>query len=366
MKFKDALNRVKKLLTVKGKVRQYFLYAAIILAVLSLVNGYLTSRANTQLEKEKSELSRLQIQREGLISELLADRTMLANLQNDTQLRLAESGEKEAIAHVAIESLVQQLGVEKAKGDNLEGQLTAAQDHLAGAELKNSFLGERITEELYNYFPEAGHLFFSETQENLFRANPATANLIYTIITENAVRIQIIGNLTDQIEVATDLLEQTVTLAEIRGEEILAYEVLVGEYDDVFDNLEAALSLERRTTSNLERQIAIMNRKNLFEKILPSLNVVLGPYYDPFRNQGGFAIALGLGWRFKWKERKKTMSCFGSKKTGFLIILVTRFPSETVSFWERIYQQSFLEDTWLRHGKEETTWFRTAPLETGT
>ncbi len=298
MKFKDAFSRVKKLLTVKGKVRQYFLYAAIILAVLSLVNGFLTSRANAELEKEKVEAFRIYAEREILIRKLHDDRTMLANLQNTTQLRLAESGEKEAVAQIAIKNLVQQLGTEKAKGDNLEGQLTAAQDTLAGAELKNSFIGERITEELYNYFPEATHLFFSETQENLFRTNPATANLIYTIITENAVRIQIVGNLTDQIEVATDLLEQTANLVTLKEEEILAYEVLVSEYDDVFDNLEAALSLERRTTSNLERQIAIMNRKNLFEKILPSLNVVLGPYYDPFRNQGGFAVALGLGWRF--------------------------------------------------------------------
>jgi len=298
MKFKDALNRVKKLLTVKGKVRQYFLYAAIILAVLSLVNGFLTSRANAELEKEKLESFRIYAEREVAIRHLQDGIEVLTILQDTTERRLAESGEKEAIAHVAIQSLVQQLGVEKAKGDNLEGQLTAAHDNLAGAELKNSFLGERITEELYNYFPEAGHLFFSETQENLFRANPATANAIYTIITENAVRIQIIGNLSDQVTVATDLLEQTTTLANFRGEEILAYEVLVSEYDDVFDNLEAALSIERRTVSNLERQISIMNRKNLFEKILPSLNVVLGPYYDPFRNQGGFAVALGLGWRF--------------------------------------------------------------------
>ena len=141
-------------------------------------------------------------------------------------------------------------------------------------------------------------MFFSETQENLFRANPATANLIYTIITENAVRIHMVGNLTDQVEVATELLEQTADLVTLKEEEILAYETLVGEYDDVFDNLEASLYLERRATSNLERQISIMNRKNLFQRILPSLNVVLGPYYDPFRNQGGFAVALGLGWRF--------------------------------------------------------------------
>lgn len=298
MKFRDALNKIKGLLTVKGKVRQYFLYAAIILAVLSLVNGFLTSRANAELEKEKSELSRIYLEREGLISALQSDRTMLANLQNDTASRLADSGEKEAIAQVAIQSLVQQLGTEKAKGDNLETQLNTAHETLAGIELKNSFLGERITEELYDYFPDPGPLFFSETQDNLFMTNPATASAIYTIITENAVRIQIIGSLTSQVEIATDLLEQTADLAEIRGEEILAYEVLVGEYDDVFDNLEAALSLERRVTSNLERQIAIMNRKNFFEKILPSLNVVLGPYYDPFRNQGGFAVALGLGWRF--------------------------------------------------------------------
>jgi len=298
MKFKDAFNRVKKLITVKGKMRQYFLYAAIVLAVLSLINGFLTSRANAALEKEKSELSRIHLEREISIRELQDDMNVLAHLQDTTQRRLEESGSKEAIAHVAIESLVQQLGVEKAKGDNLEGQLIAAQDTLAGAQLKNSFLGERITEELYNYFPEAGHLFFSETQENLFRTNPATANLIYTIIIENAVRIQIVGNLSDQVTVATDLLEQTTALVILKEEEILAYEVLVGEYDGVFDNLEAALSLERRAVSNLERQIAIMNRKNLFEKILPSLNVVLGPYYDPFRNQGGFAVALGFGWRF--------------------------------------------------------------------
>lgn len=298
MKFKDALNRVKKLLTVKGKVRQYFLYAAIILAVLSLVNGFLTSRANAQLEKEKVEAFRIYAEREILIRKLQDDRTMLANLQNTTELRLAESGGKEAIAQVAIKSLVQQLVVEKSESANLETQLNTAHETLAGIELKNSFLGERITEELYDYFPDPGHLFFSETQDNLFRTNPATASAIYAIITENAVRIQIIGSLTDQVVIATDLLEQTVTLANIRGEEILAYEVLVSEYDDVFDNLEAALSLERRVTANLERQIAIMNRKNLFQRVLPSLNVVIGPYYDPFRNQGGFAVALGLGWRF--------------------------------------------------------------------
>ena len=298
MKFKDVLNRVKKLLTTKGKIRRYFLYAAIIVSVLSFVNGFLKSRANAELKKEKLEIFRIYAEREILIEKLQDDRTMLANLQNDTHLRLATSGEKEAISQIAIQSLVQQLVVEKAKGDNLKGQLISVQETLAGAELKNSFLGDRIIEELYDYFPEAGHLFFSETQENLFRANPATANLIYTIITENAVRIHMVGNLTDQVEVATELLEQTADLVTLKEEEILAYETLVGEYDDVFDNLEASLYLERRATSNLERQISIMNRKNLFQRILPSLNVVLGPYYDPFRNQGGFAVALGLGWRF--------------------------------------------------------------------
>ncbi len=298
MKFKDALNRVKKLLTVKGKVRQYFLYAAIILAVLSLVNGFLTSRANAELEKEKSELSRINSQRELSMRELQGDMNTLAHLQDTTEKKLADVSGEEAIAQVAIESLVQQLGVEKAKGDNLEGQLTAAQETLAGTELKNSFLGERITEELYSLYPDSGHLFFSETQEDLFRANPETANLIYTVITENAVRIQIIGNLTDQVTVATDLLEQTADLVTLKEEEILAYENLTVEFNETFDNLEAALSLERRAVSNLERQIAIMNRKNLFQKVLPSLNVVIGPYYDPFRNQGGFAVALGLGWRF--------------------------------------------------------------------
>lgn len=298
MKFKDALNRVKKLLTVKGKVRQYFLYAAIILAVLSLVNGFLTSRANAQLEKEKVQAFQIYAEREILIRKLQDDRTMLANLQNTTQLRLAESGEKEAVAQIAIKSLVQQLGTEKAESANLETQLTTVHDTLAGIELKNSFLGERITEELYNYFPKTDHIFFSETQSNLFRTNPVTANLIYTVILENAIRVQAMSRLSDQVSTVTDLLKQTETLVTLKGEEILAYETLVSEYDDVFDNLEAALSLERRTVSNLERQISIMNRKNLFQKVLPSLNVVLGPYYDPFRNQGGFAVALGFGWRF--------------------------------------------------------------------
>ena len=87
-------------------------------------------------------------------------------------------------------------------------------------------------------------------------------------------------------------------MVELRGEEILAYEVLVSEYDEVFDNLEAALGVERQMTTNLKRQITLMTRKNFFQRVLPSLNIVVGPYYDPFRNQGGFAVALGLGWRF--------------------------------------------------------------------
>jgi hypothetical protein len=223
---------------------------------------------------------------------------MLANLQNTTQLDLETIRLSEAASKVEIELMEEELRSEQDERIALATQLDSAHETIAGTELKNSFLGERITEELHNYFPEAGHLFFSETQEDLFRTNPATANLIYTVITENAVRIQIIGNLTDQVTITTDLLEKSKVLAVFRGEEVLAYEVLVSEYDDVFDNLEAALSLERRAVSNLERQIAIMNRKNLFQKVLPSLNVVLGPYYDPFRNQGGFAVALGLGWRF--------------------------------------------------------------------
>jgi len=298
MKFRDALNRVKKLLTVKGKVRQYFLYAAIILAILSLVNGFLTSRANAELAKEKADLEQLNEERAASNAELNAQLEDLHFASEITAQEIEGMRLSEVAAKVEIELMEEELRVDQDELIALATQLTAAHETLAGTELKNSFLGERITEELYNYFPESGHLFFSETQENLFRANPATANAIYTIITENAVRIQIVGNLTDQVEVVTDLLEQTVTLVELRDEEILAYENLTVEFNETFDNLEAALSLERRTTSNLERQIAIMNRKNLFEKILPSLNVVLGPYYDPFRNQGGFAIALGLGWRF--------------------------------------------------------------------
>ena len=298
MKFKDALNRVKQLLTVKGKVRQYFLYAAKILAILSLVNGFLTSRANTQLAKEKADLEQLNEDRAASNAELNAQLEDLHFASEITAQEIEGMRLSEVAAKVEIELMEEELRVDQDELIALETQLTTAQDTLAGIELKNSFLGERITEELYNYFPESGHLFFSETQDNLFRANPATANAIYTIITENAVRIQIVGNLSDQVEVVTDLLEQTVTLVELRDEEILAYENLTVEFNETFDNLEAALSLERRTTSNLERQIAIMNRKNLFEKILPSLNVVLGPYYDPFRNQGGFAVALGLGWRF--------------------------------------------------------------------
>ena len=298
MKFKDALSKVKKLLTVKGKVRQYFLYAAIILAILSLVNGFLTSRANTQLAKEKADLEQLNKDRATSNAELNAQ---LADLHFASEITMQEI-EGYRLSEVAAKDEIDRMELEitesKAESNALEAQLEEAHENLAGTGLKNTFLGDQITNELRNHFPSSEHVFFSSTQEDLFRVNPETANLIYTVITENAVRVQLIEQLNTSIEATGYQLEAAEFLVDLRGDEIDAYVNLVAEFNETFDNLEAALSLERRTVSNLERQIAIMNRKNLFQKVLPSLNVVIGPYYDPFRNQGGFAVALGLGWRF--------------------------------------------------------------------
>lgn len=298
MNFRKFLPFLNAKLQGTSKAKKYGFIAVLVMVVLAIIGGLVNSRLTAEFEelkaqnKENSTLSRI------YQAELLDDISHLGRLVDNTDREIAKVRGEEAVAQVTIQGLEEELEAEQVERGTLETLLNAAHENLAGAELKNSFLGERITEELYNYFPEANHLFFSETQENLFRANPATANAIYTIITENAVRIQIIGSLTDQVTITTDLLEQSDTLVTLRGEEILAYEVLVGEYDDVFDNLEAALSLERSITTNLNRQITILTRKNFFQRILPTLNIVVGPYYDPFRNQGGFAVALGLGWRF--------------------------------------------------------------------
>lgn len=298
MKFREIITKVRGLISVKKDTRKYLIYATIVIAILSIIGIAIQNSLNAKLETEKADLQLLNKERAASNAELNAQLEDLQFASDEMLIDLETIRLSEAASKVEIELMEEELRVEQDESLALATQLTLAHDNLAGSQLKNSFLGERITEELYNYFPEAEHLFFSETQEDLFRTNPATANAIYAIITENAVRIQIIGSLEDQVGVTTDLLEQTTTLVALKDEEILAYEVLAFEFNETFDNLEAALSLERRTVSNLERQIAIMNRKNFFERILPSLNVVIGPYYDPFRNQGGFAIALGLGWRF--------------------------------------------------------------------
>ena len=266
MKFKDALNRVKKLLTVKGKVRQYFLYAAIILAILSLVNGFLTSRANAQLAKEKADLVILNEDRAAANAELNAQLEDLHFASEITAQSIEGYRLSEVAAKVEIELMEEEITESKAESNALETQLEEAHSTLAGRGLKDSFLAERITEDLRNHYPSAGHVFFSETQDSLFKANVETANLIYTVITENAVRIQLIEQLNVQVESLNHSYNAGYIIVGLRDDQIRAYETLVDEFNETFDNLEAALSLERRTTSNLERQIAIMNRKNLFEK----------------------------------------------------------------------------------------------------
>ena len=298
MKFKDALSTIKRLVTVKKETRKYLIYATIVIAILGIIGVAIQNNLNEKLAKEKSDLEGLNEDRAAANAELNAQLADLQFASDELLIDLETIRLAEAASKVEIELMEIEISESKVRSDDLFVRLKAVHDDLAGSNLVPSFLGDIIEQELVNYFPDAGHVFFTQTQSDLFKANPETANLIYTVITENAVRIQIIGGLTDQVTIVTDLLEQTTTLVTLKDEEIEAYENLTVEFNETFDNLEAALSLERRTTSNLERQIAIMNRKNFFERILPSLNVVIGPYYDPFRNQGGFAIALGLGWRF--------------------------------------------------------------------
>lgn len=298
MKFKAALNKVKSLITVRKKTKSYMIYATIIIAILGIIGVALRNRENAKLVKEKAALQLLNEDRALANAELNDQLADLSSAKNDNLAEIERVKVEEMLARAEMKQWKRVYEKSKAESSALEAQLEEAHNTIAGRGLKGSFLADQITSELYNYFPESGHVFFSETQDSLFKTNPETANLIYSVIMENAVRIQIIGNLSDQVVVVTDLLEQTTGLVALKDEEIESYVILTEEFNETFDNLEAALSIERRTTSNLERQIAIMNRKNLFERILPSLNIVIGPYYDPFKNQYGVAVALGLGWRF--------------------------------------------------------------------
>lgn len=298
MNFREVITKVRGLISVKKKTRSYLIYGTIIIAILGIIGIALQNRENAKLVQEKAALEQLNEDRARANGELNAQLEDLSVITERAMEDVAMLRRAEDAGRAEVDLLEEELTASKAESSVLEAQLEHAHENLAGTELKNSFLAEQIVAELYNYFPTAGHVFFSETQETLFRTNPETANLIYTVITENAVRVQLITQLGGQITALTEQVEAVEGIVTLRGEEIIAYENLTVEFNETFDNLEAALSLERRTVSNLERQIAIMNRKNLFEKILPSLNVVIGPYYDPFRNQGGFAIALGLGWRF--------------------------------------------------------------------
>ncbi len=298
MKFKGVFSTITRLVTVPKEARKYLIYSVIIVAILGIIGVAIQNNLNGKLEKEKADLEQLNEERATANAELNAQVMDLEFLTSKTLAEIATLREEEL---VSLDNLIRyggQLADSRIETKVLESQLKEAHEEIAGDRLKNSFLGARITQDLQSYFPEVGHLFFSETQDNLFRTNPATANAIYAIITENAVRIQLIGTLGGQITVIEEQVESMEGIIDLKDEEILAYMNLTDEFNDTFDNLEAALALERRTTDNLGRQIAIMNRKNLFERILPSLNVVIGPYYDPFNNRGGFAIALGLGWRF--------------------------------------------------------------------
>ena len=298
MKFKDALNTIRRLVTVKKNTRKYLIYATIVIAILGIVGAFIQRNLNAKLELEKVALEQLNIDRAEANAKLNAQVIDLEFLTSETLAEIGVLRETEVLRRAEIEYQEGVIRRSKAESSDLETQLEEAHDTIAGRGLKDSFLAERITSELGTYFPESGHVFFSETQDNLFKTNPETANLIYAIITENAVRIQLVDQLQLTVDGYDSALVASHNLVVLKGEEILAYENLVVEFDETFDNLESALSLERRTTANLERQIAIMNRKNLFERILPSLNIVIGPYYDPFNNRGGFAVALGLGWRF--------------------------------------------------------------------
>jgi len=298
MKLRNLLTSARAILRPSSTFKKYFVYATALVAILGIIGMFISKQQNEELQKIAREATENRIARDEQFVELteqLADMDDLTKLnvafvadlvrvENEARLVLAKLNKKRE--EIEVEVLV------------LQKNLNNVHKDLARNELKDSFLAERIVEDLGQLYPGSGHLFFSETQENLFRTNPTTANLIYTVITENAVRIQIISNFSTHINILEEQLEESESIIELRNETIDKDMQWIADLQETQENLEAALKLDRRYSETLERQIALMRKKNFLERILPSLNVVVGPYYDPFKNSFGFGVALGFGWRF--------------------------------------------------------------------
>ena len=281
-----------------GGTKKYYAYAAVALVVLALIGYMVRSKYNAELEAVRAEYSVINEGRQVRAQRLSERLTQLQATVDRTDTTLHDLEEETLNHQVEIRRLEIEDEKKQSEIEGLEGMLYDANEDIARNQLKDGFIAEQIVDSLETMFPRESHIFFSKTQADLFRTNPVTANLIYSVIMDNAVRIKLIEKMQGHTDNLMEQIGFQVNIINIQKEEISGIEFVNYEYERAQEELEAALSIERTAVTNLEKQIAIMTKRNMWEKILPSFNFVVGPYYDPIRNTAGVGVALGLGWRF--------------------------------------------------------------------
>lgn len=282
---------------------KYFAIAAVIVGILFVIGLAIKRNLDAEDTRLTDLATQQRVEREKQDKVL---REKLAKLEITAREAgvLASTFEREASkSKLEILRLEGELEGNQVEIEALEDELSTASEEVIKKLLRTPLavnLAKDIMVSVRKLYPmvTTEHLFFSATQENLFRTNPATAHLIYMALVAHPVKTQLISKLHGSLDLLTGQLEQSEKIVSLRSEELISMSSLVDDYQFTQESLEASLALDGRFIDTLEQQIAIMRKKNLFQRILPSLNVVLGPYYDPFRNTAGLGISLGLGWRF--------------------------------------------------------------------